>query len=132
MSDYEYGYKGKVVVNAFVDGRFRESTDEWLVDKSVKVWNASCDLFNDESCGMIKLLNEMWHRKHPGENPNASEELMSEYDGIHTAMLNASMEMLSWSTGIDLEHMVRVRMLQEPTYNEAEEIWTMHVEIIDI
>ena len=107
-------------------------TDDWLTSLCVQLWNAECQIANDDENGLISRLNAIWDIRHPNTAPNSSEDLFKEYIDLHEIMEQSAFEVLSWTIGVDTEHKVRVRLLDEPLINENDGICKIKVAIFDL
>lgn len=93
------------------------------------MYNESCDIFNDDANGLIKVLNDIWDIRHPDENPGDSKELMREYEQIHERMCDDVWRALSWHC-IDWESGKRYALLSTPCLIDG--VWKISVSEFDL
>lgn len=121
-------YPGTVLVKIYGGSEVEESTDKYLVDAIVEMYNASCDIMNADD-GIIDFLNRIWEYKHPNEVPNTSKELQSEYDCLADRMTDSVYHMLSWTHGVDLKNGYRYALLNTPYLDGSQDgdVWIFPV-----
>ena len=124
-------YAGKLEVYVY-HGKYCEITESERVKQiALKMWDKSCDIFNDVP-GLLSVLNDIWDVRHPNEMPNHSKELQSEYDRLHERMCDDVWEALSWSEGVDLDNKKRYVLLNCPYFSEYSRVWKISLSVKDL